>query len=141
MSDSEKVVAELREACVGHPVAKIAWPHRLLHRAADRLDKLSAEVAAKDAEIVSACAQARIWADHFKDAQARARAAEAECAALREAAVGAAAALSAAISLLERTPKATKSAPSDRMFGQMLSDYRGALKATRRALTKEPNNV
>lgn len=70
----------------------------------------------------------------------RALAAEAKCDALREAAVGAAAALSAAISLLERTPKAAKATPSARMFGQMLSDYRATLEATRCALTKEPDN-
>ena len=70
----------------------------------------------------------------------RALAAEAKCDALREAAVGAAAALAAAISVLERTPKAAKVAPSDRMFHQMLSDYRAALETARSALTKEPNN-
>lgn len=32
----------LRAACKGHPHAKIAWPHRLLHEAADRLDALEA---------------------------------------------------------------------------------------------------
>lgn len=71
----------------------------------------------------------------------RALAAEAKCDALREAAIGAAAALAAAISLLERTPKATKAAPSDRMFDQMLSDYRAALEVTRRAFTQELQNA
>ena len=41
------------------------------------------------------------------------------------------ASLAAAISLLERTPKAKKAAPSDKMFEQMLIDYRNALEAGR----------
>lgn len=57
-----------------------------------------------------------------------------ETAAWREAFIGATAALSAAISLLERTPKAKKAAPSDRMFDQMLCDYRKALDEARAAL-------
>lgn len=64
----------------------------------------------------------------------------AEIEGLRGAAVGAAAALAAAISLLERAPKAAKAAPSDRMFDQMLSDYRTALETARVAITKGPNN-
>jgi len=35
--------------------------------------------------------------------------------------------LAAAISLLERTPRAKKAAPSDKMFDQMLTDYRNSL--------------
>lgn len=41
------------------------------------------------------------------------------------------ASLAAAISLLERMPKAKKAAPSDKMFEQMLTDYRNALEAGR----------
>lgn len=41
------------------------------------------------------------------------------------------AALAAAISLLERTPKAKKASPSDRMFDLMLDDYRKALEYAR----------
>jgi hypothetical protein len=44
------------------------------------------------------------------------------------------AALAAAISLLERTPKAKKAAASDKMFDQMLKDYRKALDTGRAAL-------
>lgn len=51
---------------------------------------------------------------------------------LREASIGCAAALAAAISLLERGGR--KAAPSDRMFAQMLEDYRRALADTRAAL-------
>jgi hypothetical protein len=41
------------------------------------------------------------------------------------------AALAAAISLLERTPKAKKAAPSDKMFAMMLDSYRKALEEAR----------
>lgn len=34
----------LRAACNGHPAAKIPWPHRLLHEAADEIDRLNALV-------------------------------------------------------------------------------------------------
>lgn len=54
------------------------------------------------------------------------------------------ASLAAAISLLERVPKAKKAAPSDKVFEQMLIDYRNALEAGRtfiRARTdKESSN-
>jgi hypothetical protein len=30
-----KLAERLRASCVGHPHAKIPWPHRLLHEAAD----------------------------------------------------------------------------------------------------------
>jgi hypothetical protein len=39
----EKLVERLREACNGHPHAKIAWPHRVLHEAADTIARLVAE--------------------------------------------------------------------------------------------------
>jgi len=44
------------------------------------------------------------------------------------------ASLAAAISLLERTTRAKKAAPSDKMFDQMLADYRKALANARDAL-------
>lgn len=52
----------------------------------------------------------------------------------RRALVHAVASLAAAISLLERTPNAKKAAPSDRMFDQMLKDYRKALEEARAVL-------
>ena len=59
--------------------------------------------------------------------------------------IGALASLAAAISLLERMPKAKKAAPSDKMFEQMLTAYRNALEAGRsfaRARTnKESSDV
>ena len=53
------------------------------------------------------------------------------------------ASLAAAISLLERMPKAKKAAPSDKVFEQMLIDYRNALEAGRtfiRAHTDKENS-
>jgi hypothetical protein len=47
------------------------------------------------------------------------------------------AALGAAISLLERTPKAKKAAASDKMFDQMLKDYRKALEIGRAQLAED----
>ena len=41
MSD---IVERLHEACNGHPHAKIAWPHRLLHDAVAEIERLRAEV-------------------------------------------------------------------------------------------------
>lgn len=46
------------------------------------------------------------------------------------------ASLAAAISLLERSPKTA--APSNKMFDQMLDDYRASLERARQALSKEP---
>lgn len=39
------IVAKLRQACKGHPHAKIAWPHRLLHEAADTIKALKQRIA------------------------------------------------------------------------------------------------
>jgi len=58
-----------------------------------------------------------------------------EIARLRGVAISTAASLAAAISLLERGGKAAKkAAPSDKMFDQMLTDYRNSLDAARAAL-------
>lgn len=54
---------------------------------------------------------------------------------MREAFVRVLASLAAAISILERTPKAKKAVASDKMFDTMLDDYRKALEAGRKALT------
>jgi uncharacterized membrane protein len=54
---------------------------------------------------------------------------------LREALLHTAASLAAAISLLERGGKAAKkAAPSDRMFDQMVLDYKSSLEAARTLL-------
>jgi hypothetical protein len=36
------IVEKLMAASVGHPFAKIPWPHRVLHEAADEITKLRA---------------------------------------------------------------------------------------------------
>lgn len=54
---------------------------------------------------------------------------------MREAFVRVLASLAAAISILERTPKAKKAVASDKMFDTMLDDYRKALEIGRAALT------
>lgn len=64
---------------------------------------------------------------------------EAEIAELRESNLDLAASLAAAISLLERTPKAKKAAPSDRMFDQMLVDYRASLERFRALIKDHPH--
>lgn len=61
-------------------------------------------------------------------------AAEAKLAKAMEAGVGVAASLNAAISLLERGGK--KAAPSDKMFNQMLLDYKASLARFRTTLTE-----
>lgn len=43
MSD---IAERLRAACNGHPHAKIPWPHRVLHEAADEIERLRAIVSA-----------------------------------------------------------------------------------------------
>lgn len=48
--------------------------------------------------------------------------------------IGVMASLAAAISLLERTPKAKKAAPSDKMFDQMVVDYKASLERARGAI-------
>lgn len=53
---------------------------------------------------------------------------------IEQAMIGVMASLAAAISLLERTPKAKSAAPSNTMFEMMLSDYRKALEAGRAAI-------
>ena len=52
----------------------------------------------------------------------------------RDAFVAALASLAAAISLLERTPRSKKAAASDKMFDQMIVDYKKALEEGRAAL-------
>ena len=42
MSD---IVERLRAAANGHPAAEISWPHRVLHDAADEIERLRARLA------------------------------------------------------------------------------------------------
>ena len=68
-------------------------------------------------------------------AESRATAAVARVAVLEGALTDTSASLAAAISLLERSPKTA--APSDRMFDQMLQDYRASLGRARAAITQQ----
>lgn len=40
----DDIVERLRAACVGHPNARIPWPHRMLHEAADTIDRQREEI-------------------------------------------------------------------------------------------------
>lgn len=67
--------------------------------------------------------------------------AQAENAELRERLIDTTASLVAAVSLLERGGKsAKKAAPSDKMFDQMLDDYRGAIGRSRTALQEDTSH-
>jgi hypothetical protein len=44
----DELVGRLREACNGHPHAEIPWPHRLLHDAADEIERLNTELQKRD---------------------------------------------------------------------------------------------
>ena len=39
-----QLVVRLREACNGHPHAKIPWPHRILHEAADEIEDMAKRI-------------------------------------------------------------------------------------------------
>jgi len=71
VSVGDDLVERLRAACVGHPYAKIEWPHRLLHEAASQLAAVTAE---RDALALS-------WSEQLT----RATTAEAQLKAAREA--------------------------------------------------------
>lgn len=76
----------------------------------------------------------------MNDARSEIKHLRAEIARLREALLGATAALTAAISLLERSPSSKRSAPSDKMFEVMLSDYRRYAEQARAALAEKVTN-
>lgn len=78
---AKEVVDALRAACVGHPAAKIPWPHRLLHDSAD-LITAQAERIAELKEISGTTTDMLDYIFALKD---RAEAAEAEVRTLREA--------------------------------------------------------
>lgn len=49
MTADKTLVERLRAACDGHPHAKIPWPHRVLHEAADRIEADAARITMLDA--------------------------------------------------------------------------------------------
>lgn len=51
MSD---IVERLRGEAIGYPVAEIEWPHRVLHDAADEIERLRAERDRRAKELVEA---------------------------------------------------------------------------------------
>jgi hypothetical protein len=55
MSD---LIERLRGACKGHPAALIPWPHRILHEAADEIERLTAELDAHIRESANMLAKA-----------------------------------------------------------------------------------
>lgn len=61
---AKDIVACLNDACVGHPHAKIAWPHNLLHDAATEITRLREQLAEaerqRDAEYERAESQAAL---------------------------------------------------------------------------------
>lgn len=92
MSTSGEMVERLREACVGHPHAKIAWPHRLLHDAASRLESLEAlfaeqagELAKRDEWVLHWQTKCQATNSLLQEAKARALAAEAALSDIRKA--------------------------------------------------------
>ena len=44
MSEQSDIIERLNDHCVGHPYAKIEWPHRLLHDARDEIETLRAKL-------------------------------------------------------------------------------------------------
>jgi len=100
------------------------------------IDELTDAIAAA---LASAKAEARreaiseIAHGQHPEWEERAKQAEAEVDALRKHAIAVMASLAAAISLLERGGK--KAAPSNKMFAQMLVDYKRALEDARAALS------
>lgn len=96
-----------------------------IERQAARIAELTAE---RD-EARAGCAQMEKAWEGNQDLLA---AAEARSVELETKMIGVVAALSAAVSLLERSPKTA--APSDKMFDQMLEDYTRALATARTAL-------
>jgi len=47
------LVERIRGACDGHPHAKIEWPHRILHEAADRIEALEAALREIEMKLVA----------------------------------------------------------------------------------------
>ena len=53
--DKADIVTRLNAACIGHPHARIPWPHRLLHDARARIEELHTLLA----EGLDLCVRAR----------------------------------------------------------------------------------
>lgn len=44
LARGDDLLMRIADACIGHPHAKIPWPHRLLHECRDRIEALEAEL-------------------------------------------------------------------------------------------------
>ena len=53
-TDKESLIVRLRAACNGLPGAVIAWPHRILHEAAEELAAANARIADLEARLATA---------------------------------------------------------------------------------------
>ena len=58
MSEMTELAERLKDACHGHPHAKIPWPHRILHEAAAAIERLDHECQASMVTIASERARA-----------------------------------------------------------------------------------
>lgn len=135
------LTAERDAALAGAPDATAALIAAAYEVAASEAEEH--EHFAKGFECVGSCIRAltpanAVAAQAARDRRMRAegaKAAEARIERLVENLISAAASLAAAISLLERSGMAVKkAAPSNRMFDQMLIDYRATLESARAAL-------
>jgi hypothetical protein len=138
------LVRELRGLAKAHALGSAFFDKenaRTCSSAADALEAQARELAEARSDLDAAYLRQNDILIERDTAEARIAALEDAVRVKDEAHLGAMAALAAAISLLERTPKAKKAAPSDRMFDLMLDDYRKALDAARTALSNgEPND-
>ena len=57
MTDPAELAQRLRENCVGHPNARIPWPHRILHDAAALIEAQAQEIAELRAAVRDADAE------------------------------------------------------------------------------------
>ena len=68
-TDKESLIVRLRAACNGLPGAVIAWPHRILHEAAEELAAANARIA----ELEARCAKYKAIIDRAPHADTCAR--------------------------------------------------------------------
>jgi septal ring factor EnvC (AmiA/AmiB activator) len=98
-----------------------------LKNAASSIEALERDAKAHEKEIT-------VWSENYAAMERKLEAARAATKKAVDAAVDAGASLAAAISLLERGGR--KAAPSNKMFDQMLVDYRNSLERTCTALAE-----
>jgi hypothetical protein len=110
-------------------------PLSALQHAQKEIERLT-DVIIDDAQAIGRSAEACMGMMNQRDeAITRAEAAERERDKLRQISVDVLSSLVAAVSLLERSPK--KAAPSDKMFDQMIADYKASISRARAALNQK----